>query len=299
MDRLEAMAILIEVIEAGSLSAASRKLGIPLPTVSRKIGDLEAHLRTRLLYRTTRQLSLTEAGATYVASCRRILEEVSEAERMATGEYASPKGHLVITAPIVFGRLHVVPVLAEFLAAFPQIDVRLNLTDRSIHLLEEHIDVAVRVGELPDSAQVAVNIGQLRLVTCASPGYLANRGAPKKPDDLQRHDCIGFEGLASSRAWSFPSRKGDVTVQITPRLVTNTAESALDAAVHDVGIARLLSYQVEAAVREKKLCVLLEKFEPPRLPVHLLHAGQQPVPLKLRAFMDFARPRLQERLARP
>ena len=146
MDRFEAMSILIEVVDAGSLSAASRRLDMPLATVSRKVGELEARLKTRLLNRTTRQLSLTEAGAAYVASSRRILEEVGEAERAATGEYAAPRGYLVVTAPVVFGRLHVAPVLADFLAHYPQIDARLFLTDRNTHMLEEHIDVAVRVG---------------------------------------------------------------------------------------------------------------------------------------------------------
>jgi len=296
MDRLEAMSILIEVVEAGSMSAAARRLDIPLPTVSRKVGELEAYLKTRLLTRTTRQLSLTEAGAAYVASCRRILEEVGEAERTATGEYAAPRGYLVITAPVVFGRLHVAPVLADFLAHYPEIDARLFLTDRSTHMLEEHIDVAVRVGSLPDSTLVAVNVGQLRLVVCASPAYLATWGVPAKPDELANHACIAFEGLTSTRAWNFLAGRTERTVQIRPRLVTNTAESAVDTAVLGIGLTRVLSYQAAAAVREGKLRLVLEKFEPPPLPISLVHTGQLPVPLKLRAFLDFARPRLQARL---
>lgn len=297
MDRLEAMSILIEVVEAGSLSAASRRLGIPLPTVSRKVGELETYLKTRLLNRTTRQLSLTEVGAVYVASCRRILEEVGEAERSVTGEYAAPRGHLVITAPVVFGRLHVAPVLADFLAHYPEISARLFLTDRSTHMLEEHIDAAVRVGALPDSALVAVNVGQLRLVVCASPAYLANHGIPATPDELANHACVAFEGLTSTRAWSFPAGKRERTVPIYSRLVTNTAESAVDAAALGVGLTRVLSYQAAAAVREGKLQLVLEEFEPAPVPVSLVHTGQLPVPLKLRAFLDFARPRLQARLA--
>ncbi|MBN3846772.1 MULTISPECIES: LysR family transcriptional regulator [Burkholderiaceae] len=296
MDRLEAMSILIEVVEAGSLSAAARRLDIPLPTVSRKVGELEVYLKTRLLNRTTRQLSLTEAGAAYVASCRRILEEVGEAERTATGEYAVPRGYLVITAPVVFGRLYVAPVLADFLVHYPEIDARLFLTDRSTNMLEEHIDVAVRIGPLPDSTLVAVNVGQLRLVVCASPAYLASHGVPAKPDELANHACIAFEGLASTRAWNFFAGKTERTVQIRARLVTNTAESAVDTAVLGVGLTRVLSYQTEAAVREGKLRLVLEKFEPPPLPISLVHTGQLPVPLKLRAFLDFARPRLQSRL---
>jgi DNA-binding transcriptional LysR family regulator len=297
MDRFEAMSILIEVVDAGSLSAASRRLDMPLATVSRKVGELEARLKTRLLNRTTRQLSLTEAGAAYVASSRRILEEVGEAERAATGEYAAPRGYLVVTAPVVFGRLHVAPVLADFLAHYPQIDARLFLTDRNTHMLEEHIDVAVRVGSLPDSALVAVNIGQVRIVTCASPAYLASRGTPATPDELADHACIAFDGLTSTRTWQFPAGKSERAVQIRPRLVTNTAESAVDAAAFGVGVTRVLSYQAAAALREGKLQRVLDTFEPPPLPISLIHTGQLPVPLKLRAFLDFSRPRLQARLA--
>jgi DNA-binding transcriptional LysR family regulator len=224
MDRLEAMSILVAVVDAGSLSAASRQLAIPLPTVSRKVGDLEAHLKTRLLHRTTRQLSLTEAGESYVASCRRILEEVGEVERAATGEYAAPKGYLVITAPVVFGRLHVVPVLAAFLAHYREIDARLFLTDRNVHLLEEHVDVAVRIGQLPDSTLVAKRVGETRAIVCASPDYLAAHGTPVTPAELANHACISFDGLTSPRAWTFSAGNSEQTLRIHPRLVTNTAE---------------------------------------------------------------------------
>lgn len=296
MDRFEAMSILVEVVDAGSLSAAARRLDIPLPTVSRKVNDLEARLKTRLLNRTTRQLSLTEAGAAYVASCRRILEEVGEAERTVTGEYAAPRGHMVVTAPVVFGRLHVAPVLADFLAHYPQIDARLFLTDRNTHMLEEHMDVAIRIGALPDSALVAVNLGQVRIVTCASPDYLTRHGTPSTPSDLTEHACIAFEGLTSTRTWSFLSGKSERLVQIRPRMVTNTAESAVDTAAFGVGVTRVLSYQAATAVREGKLKLVLEAFEPPPLPISLVHTGQSPLPLKLRAFLDFARPRLQSRI---
>src|SRR5471032_1104381 len=173
MNRLESMSILIAVVDSGSLSAAARHLGVPLATVSRKVAELESHLKTRLLHRTTRQLSLTEAGSSYVAACRRILEEIGEAERAATGEYAAPKGELAVTAPVVFGRLHIVPVVAEFLAQYPEIDINLILTDRVVHLMEEHCDVAVRIGELPDSSLKAMQVGTVRRVVCASPAYLA------------------------------------------------------------------------------------------------------------------------------
>ncbi len=184
MDRLEAMSLLVAVAEAGSLSAAGRKLGVPLPTVSRKISDLEAHLNTRLLTRSTRKLALTDAGAAYVAAAKRILDEVSEAERAASGEHAAPRGDLVITAPVVFGRLHVLPVIAEFLTQWPEINVRLVLADRNLHLIDDHIDIAVRIGALADSALVSTRVGAVRSVVCGSPAYFAAHGAPKKPEDL-------------------------------------------------------------------------------------------------------------------
>ncbi|MGH8782021.1 LysR family transcriptional regulator [Paraburkholderia sp.] len=296
MDRLESMSVLIAVVEAGSLSAAARRLGMPLATVSRKIGELEAHLKTRLLHRTTRQLALTETGQSYVAACRRILEEVGEAERAATGEYASPKGDLVVTAPVVFGRLHVVPVIAEFLAAYPEIDIRLVLADRFMHLMEEHVDVAIRIGTLPDSTLVATGIGTIRRVVCASPAYLTGHRAPAKPADLTAHRCITFEGIESAREWGFGSGKSALTVSIHSRLVVNTADAAIAAALLGVGLTRVLSYQVADAVRDKSLRVVLDRFEPAPLPIHLVHRGQAPLPLKLRAFLDFVTPRLRLRM---
>jgi DNA-binding transcriptional LysR family regulator len=296
MDRLEAMSILLTVVDAGSLSAAARRLGMPLPTVSRKVAELEAHLHTRLLHRTTRQLSLTEAGAAYVAACRRILDEVGEAERIATGEYAAPKGELAVTAPIVFGRLHIVPVVAEFLAEYPEIRIKLLLTDRVVHLMEEQIDVALRIGELPDSTQMASRVGMVRTVVCGSPAYLARRGVPATPDALAVHDCISFEVLESRRAWVFGDGKSAMSVPVTSRLEVNTAEAALAAATLGVGLVRVLSYQVADAVGSGALDVVLQDYESAPLPVSLVHKGQTPLPRKLRAFLDFAAPRLRARI---
>ncbi|AJC16632.1 LysR family transcriptional regulator [Pandoraea sputorum] len=297
MNRLESMSILIAVVDAGSLSAAARGLGMPLATVSRKVGELEAHLKTRLLHRTTRQLSLTEAGSAYVAACRRILEEIGEAERTATGEYATPKGELVLTAPVVFGRLHVLPVVAEFLAQYPEIDVSLLLTDRVVHLMDEQADVALRIGHLPDSSMVASRIGTVRRVVCASPNFLATHGEPKKPQDLAGQACITFEVLASRRAWEFGEGRTGQSVPIHSRLAVNTAEAAISAAVLGVGFVRVLSYQVAQAVRDDALRVVLDDYEAAPLPVNLVHKGQTPLPLKLRAFLDFAAPRLRARIA--
>lgn len=298
MNRLESMSILIAVVDAGSLSAAARRLGMPLTTVSRKVAELEAHLHTRLLHRTTRQLSLTEAGDSYVAACRRILEEIGEAERAATGEYASPKGELVVTAPVVFGRLHVVPVVAEFLAHYPEIDINLVLTDRVVHLMDEHADVAVRIGELPDSRLMATEVGTVRRVVCASPAYLASHGVPTTPQDLAGHDCVTFEVLASMRAWVFGAGKSEQSVPMHSRLTVNAAEAAIAAAILGVGVIRVLSYQVADAVRNKQLSIVLDEFESAPLPINLVHKGQTPLPLKLRAFFDFVTPRLRARTSR-
>jgi DNA-binding transcriptional LysR family regulator len=298
VDRLDAMGVLVTAVETGSLSAAGRRLGMPLATVSRKVSDLEAHLKTRLLIRSTRKLTLTDAGQSYVLACKRILEDVAEVERTATGEYASPKGDLMVTAPVVFGRLHVLPIVIEFLKAYPRIDVRLVLVDRIANLAEEQIDVAVRIGELPDSSLVAISLGFIRRIVCASPAYLAERSTPTRPSDLRTHDCISFEGLVSPRTWTFNAKKGERSVAVRSRLIANTAEAAIDAALAGLGITRVLSYQAEDAVRSAKLKVVLRDFEPPPWPVSLVFAGQRLLPQKLRAFIDFAAPRLRSALAR-
>ena len=298
MDRLEAMSILLTAVEAGSLSAAARRLGVPLATVSRKVSDLEAHLKTRLLNRTSRQLTLTDAGRSYVEACKRILEEVNEAERTAAGEYSAPKGDLIITAPVVFGRLHVLPVIGEFLKAYPDINARLVLADRVVNLLEDHIDLAVRIGALPDSGLVATRVGTIRQVVCGSPAYFAARGTPKRPAELGAHDCVTFEGLMPADAWTFAAGKSDASVAIHSRLVVNTAEAAIDAAVAGLGITRVLAYQIVNALRAGSLAVVLQAFEPAPWPVSLVHCGRgRLLPLKLRAFLDFAAPRLKARLA--
>jgi transcriptional regulator, LysR family len=296
MNQLESMAILVAVADTGSLSAAARQLGMPLATVSRKVAGLETHLGTRLLLRTTRQLSLTEAGAAFVAACRRILEEVGEAERAAMGEYAAPRGEIVITAPVVFGRLHVVPVVAEFLAQYPEIGVNLILTDRVVHLMEEQVDAAIRIGELPDSNLMAVGVGAVRQVVCGSPGYLKAHGLPETPRDLGGHECISFDVLESRRAWVFGVGKHVVEVPVPSRFAVNTAEAAIDAAKLDIGLVRVLFYQVADALQQGALQLVLESFESAPLPIHLVHRGQAPLPLKLRAFLDFAAPRLRQRM---
>ena len=249
------MSVLVTAAEEGSLSAAARRLGIPLTTVSRKVSELEAYLKTTLLTRSSRRLTLTDAGRSYVADCKRILEDVEEAERAASGEYSAPKGDLIITAPIVFGRLHVLPVIAAFLKDYPDINIQIVLADRLVNLIEDHVDLAVRIGELPDSSLVATRVGTIRRVVCGSPDYFAARGTPKRPGDLSTHDCITFQGLTSPDTWMFTAGKSETSVAIHSRLVVNTAEAAIDAAIAGVGITRVLSYQIANAIAGRRPCV--------------------------------------------
>jgi DNA-binding transcriptional LysR family regulator len=293
MDRFESMSVFVAVVAAGSFSAASRQLRMPLPTVSRKVAEIESHLDAKLLVRSTRKLVLTEAGQAYVADCKRILEAVTEAERGASGQYNAPQGELAITAPIVFGRLHVVPVLTEFLRAYARVDARLLLLDRPLNLIEDRLDLAVRVGPLPDSRLVASKIGQIRRVVCASPEYLKERGTPKTPHDLLKHECVTFAGLTDAGSWTF---RDNESVRVRSRLTASTAEAAIDATVAGIGLTCTLSYQVADAVKAGQLIVLLRRFEPAPLPVSLLYVHESRITAKLRAFVDFAAPRLRARL---
>ena len=297
MDRFEAMRTLVAAVDGGSLSAASRSLGIPLPTVSRRVSDLEALLGARLVVRTSRKLLLTETGAAYVATARRLLEGLAEAEALASGEYHAPRGELLVTAPILFGALHVAPVVHAFLAAFPEVTVRLVLSDGILDLAESQIDVAVRIGSLPDSALVAKRVGAVRWLACASPAYLARRGMPATPDALSEHDCIAFEGLDLWRDWSFAGEGKLQTVRIRPRYSVNTADAVVAGALAGLGIAYVATYQVADCVRDGSLVPVLADRAASPVPVQLIHPPRQPQPKKLRAFMDFAAPRLVERLS--
>jgi DNA-binding transcriptional LysR family regulator len=296
MDRFESMAVFVAIVESGSLSAAGRKLAMPLPTISRKIAELEAHIKTRLLNRSTRKLTLTDAGKAYLLACQQILESLQEAEAAAAGEYNAPQGQLNITAPIVFGRLHVLPVITEFLQAYPDINVELVLRDRTLDLLEEHIDVAVRIGELPDSSHIATRVGTIHQVVCASPRYLAQHGTPQTPQDLSNHACVTFARPSLPDAWTFNSGRRRVTIPVQSRLIVNTAEAAIDAAIAGVGITSVLSYQVEHALQAATLRVVLQKYQPAPMPISLVYTGQRLLPQKLRAFLDFSTPRLRGRM---
>ena len=207
MDRLQSMATFVAVASAGSFSAAGRQLRTPLPTVSRRVSELESHLGARLFVRSTRKLALTEVGEGYLASCKRLLEEVADAERTASGQYTVPQGELVVTAPVAFGRFHVLPAITEFLKGHAQVDVRLVLSDRSLDLIEQHIDLAIRIGVLPDSRLVAAQIGKVRNVVCASPAYLKAHGTPKSPEDLARHACVTFARFGQESVWLFQDQR--------------------------------------------------------------------------------------------
>jgi DNA-binding transcriptional LysR family regulator len=292
------MTILLRVVDKGSFSAASRDLGVPLATVSRKVNELEGHLGTRLLVRTTRKVALTDTGAAYVASARRILDQIDETERVAAGEFHVPRGELIVTGPILFGRLHILPVVTEFLAAYPEINVRLLLADRNLDLIEDHVDMAVRIGPLPDSTMIATRVGSMRTVVCASPKLLAGQGVPKSPEDLAAIPCVNFEFLSRGSAWPFRSKDGNklADVPVRPRLSVTTAEAAVWAASEGVGATRVLHYQCADAVRDGSLQIMLEDFEVEPLPVHLLHPGRGALPTKMRFFLDFATNRLRARL---
>jgi DNA-binding transcriptional LysR family regulator len=301
------MSVVLAVVEAGTLSAAARRLNTPLATVSRKVSELESHLRTKLFDRSSRKLVLTEAGSTYVAACKRILADLTEAEQVASGQYAAPTGELIVTAPAGLGRLHLIPILRDFFGAYPDIEIRLVLSDRLVsigpllsveRLLEDHIDLALRIGELPSSSLMARLVGSVRHVVCASPGYLATHGTPQTPDDLVGHDCISYDELLARNLWTFVrgNAGAPTPIPVRSRLIVSNAEAARDAAQSGVGITMVFSLLVAEALTAGALVTLLDEFRPPALPVHLVYTGGRYLPTKVRAFLDFATPRLKARL---
>jgi DNA-binding transcriptional LysR family regulator len=296
VDRLDAMRLFVATADAGSLSGAARRLKVPLPTISRKLAMLEQHLGAQLVTRTTRRFVLTEPGRRYLDSCRRILAEIDEAEQIAAGEHEVPRGRLFVTAPIVFGRLHVLPIALAFLKAYPEVDLRLSLVDRISDLIEEGIDIAVRIGHLTDSSLIAARVGAVRLVTCAAPAYLEDNGTPRTPADLVRHICVASANLSAPDRWSYLVDGQEQHAVIRSRLTVTTAEAAVDAAISGLGITRVLSYQAAAAVKASRLTLMLRPFEPPEIPVSLVHAEARLTPPKVRAFLDFVAPRLRRRL---
>jgi DNA-binding transcriptional LysR family regulator len=296
MDRLEAMTVIVAVTETGSFSAASRRLRTPVATVSRRVCELEARLQAQLFQRSSRRMTLTDAGRSYIEACKRIIEQVDDAEREVSGEYRIPKGDLAVTAPWGLGHMHLLPIAVEFLRAYPDIALRLELTDHVVNMVQDNIDVAIRIGILPDSSMIATRIGSIRLVVCASPAYLAARGRPTSPGDLLNHDCITIDEIAVPRAWRFAKGDHAIVAPIRSRLTVNTSEAAVEAAVAGAGIARVMSCKTEAARCAGALVVVLDDFEPEPLPVHIVYAQRKPVPLKLGAFLNWVTPRLKARL---
>ncbi|MGY2491822.1 LysR family transcriptional regulator [Cupriavidus sp. CP313] len=294
------MRVLTAVVDEGGFSAASRRLGIPLTTVSRRVSQLEGYLNARLLSRSTRALRLTDVGAAYYASCKEILSRIAETEKSATEGHGIARGDVVVTAPLLLGRLHVLPIAKEFTSNFPEIHVRLVLSDKVLNLVDDHIDIAVRVGRLPDSNMVATRVGSVYRVVCGSPAYLGARGRPVIPSDLATHDCIDFESLPSGPPWAFMANSGTRAerVPVRPRMSVNTADAAIEAAIDGVGLAHVLSHQVANAVEKHELELVLREYEPPAIPVSVMYAAQPNLPARTRAFFDFAVPHLRTRLLR-
>jgi DNA-binding transcriptional LysR family regulator len=283
MDRLTLWTIFAAVAEQGGFAAAARRLGRSPAAVTRAVAMLEERLATRLFNRTTRRVALTDEGARYLERCRRVLAEVDALEAADTGE--APRGVLGVTAPIVFGRLHVLPVVTAFLRDHPAVDARLLLVDRVVSLLDEGLDVAVRLGPLPDSSLRALRIGAVRRSLYASPAYLEQHGAPRTPRDLAEHACIAFASVAPER-WTFRQGARRLAVTVKPRLVVNTAEAALDAAVEGLGLARVLSYQAAELAAAGKLRRVLGPYEPAPLPIHVVHPAGRHLPARTRLFID-------------
>ena len=297
MDRTDAIAVFIAVADHGSFAAAARRLGRSPASVTRAVADLESRLGVRLLTRTTRAVSTTEAGQRFLGGAKRVLADLDEIERAAAGQGTAPRGELRLTAPILFGRLHVLPIVTEFLDRFPEVQAALALVDRPVDLVEEGLDVAVRIGALGESSAVATRVGALRRIVVASPDYLARRGTPQRPADLTDHDVVAFSGIAGVEHWVFREAAGDVNVAIRPRLVVSTAEAAIDAARAGFGLTRVLSYQAARDVARGSLLRVLPGYEGDEVPIHLVYPGGRHPPPKLRAFLDFTTPRLRRRCA--
>jgi len=296
MDRIEAMKVFVAALDEGSLAGAGRKLGRSPAAVSRALAFLEEHVGAELIHRTTRSLRLSEAGERYAAACRRVLTELEEADMVVLGEQSAPRGSLTLTAPVAAGEDILRPILDDFIEAFPSVNVKLYFMDRPINLIEEGVDVALRLAHLSDSSLVAVKVGEVRRVIAASPRYLMAHPRIEEPADLALHRIITMTHFGHD-SWSFPPQKGSsipLTVQFKPRLVVNSVRAAVASASEGHGITRLFSYHVAPQVREGKLQIILQDLEHAPLPVHLVTPyGRLSVP-KVRAFFDFSVPRLRD-----
>jgi DNA-binding transcriptional LysR family regulator len=282
MDRIDAMAAFVAVADLEGFAPAARKLGLSPSNVTRLIAALEDHLGARLLQRTTRSLTLTDVGARYLERARRILADVEEAEISAQAERTRPSGRIVVSAPIGFGRLHVSPVMSAYLQRYPEVSGELRLSDRMINLVEDGVDLAVRIGHLPDSSLVARSVGDMRRIVVASPDYLKQRGEPNHPAAVASHDTIQF----GASDWDFVEDGREVRVPCMPRFITNSADAAILHAEQDGGLTRVLAYQAAEAIESGRLKIVLAKFEQPLLPIHIVYPTSRLLSAKVRTFVD-------------
>jgi DNA-binding transcriptional LysR family regulator len=288
MDRLQAMTVFTAVVESGGFASAARKLGLSPPVVTRAVAELEERLGLRLLTRTTRVVRVTEAGARFAEDCRRILAEIDAAEEAASGTHAAARGTLVLTAPVLFGQRYVMPVLVDYLDRCPEVDAQCLFVDRVVNLDEEGVDVAVRIGELPDSSLQAIKVGRVSQVLVASPAYLQAHGSPAHPADLAHHRIVARGGAPADVDWQFDDAGKPVPQRLRARIRTSTNDAAIAAAIAGFGITRLLSYQVADALAQGQLQVVLERFQKPALPIHVVHREGRRATQKVRGFIDLA-----------
>lgn len=294
MDRFHLINVFVAVVDCQGLAGAARKLNMSPPAVTRAINELEAHLGLRLLTRTTRMVRVTDAGERYVQDCRRILADMLEADESVSGLHASPRGRLSVTAPVLFGGLYVTPVVTEYLSRYPDVSASCLFLDRVVNLLDEGVDVAVRIGELPDSSMQAIRVGQVRCVICASPDYLARMGIPTRPDDLHEHTIISASSVTPNPEWKLMDKGELRSIRLQARMITTTNDSAAHAAVAGFGLTRLLSYQVAEHLRCGRLKTVLSDCEPAVLPIHVVHREGRQAPQRVRAFLDLAIARLRQ-----
>ena len=293
MDRLQTMGVFVAVAEEAGFAPAARRLNMSPPTVTRAVSELETRLGCRLLHRTTRLVRLTEAGERYLADCRRILGEIEDADRQAAGLHAAPRGLVTVTASVVFGRVILTPMLLDLLERYPEIEVSTLFVDRVVHLVDEGIDVAIRIAELPDSTLTATRVGSVRRVLCAAPGYLAARGRPDTPAELAEHELINFVNMTRGGDWDLWQDGKPLNVRPSSRLVMNIADAAIDAAVSGRGITRVLSYMIAPHLADGRLEVVLADYEPPAVPIHVVHKEAGQASARVRAVVDHLVQRLR------
>jgi DNA-binding transcriptional LysR family regulator len=286
MDRIDAMQAFVAVADLEGFAPAARKLKLSPSAVTRLVAALEDRLGARLLQRTTRSVTLTDAGTRYLERARRILADVEEAERAAESERTRPSGRLVVSAPLGFGRLHVSPVMTAYLKRYPDVSGELRLEDRMVSLVEDGVDLSVRIGELADSSLVARQVGAMRRIVVASPAYLKARGEPKNPAAIASHDTIQFGSAAGIADWRFVEAGRDIRIGHTPRFSTNSSDAALQYAEAGGGLTRLMAYQAAASLKAGKVKIVLEKFELPALPIHVVYPTSRLLSAKVRAFID-------------